>query len=140
MYRLSRRSSPGDIHGCVLLPEKVERKVIDHSPIEVLVHVAEAVALLRENKQVETLVGTDEAIDDAEGIARVNVVVDIAVNEHEVALELAGYLGVSLDAVHERSVAFSAYFLLDTVVRFAPSPSVLTSSLTPWCVSLHQRL
>ena len=79
MYRLSRRSSPGDIHGRVLLPEKVERKVIDHSPIEVLVHVAEAVALLRENKQVETLVGADEGIHHAEGIARVNVVVDIAV-------------------------------------------------------------
>ena len=82
MYRLSRRSSPGDIHGRVLLPEKVERKVIDHSPIEVLVHVAEAVALLRENKQVETLVGADEGIHHAEGIARVNVVVDIAVDEH----------------------------------------------------------
>ena len=53
-----------------------------------------------------------------------HVVVDVAVHEQQVPLELACDLGVGAYVVDERRVALLAYLLLDAVVRLAP-PAVV---------------
>ena len=64
------------------------REVVHETPVEVLVHIAEAVALVREHEHVETLAGLDEGIHYSGCVARVYIVVNVSVNEEEVALEL----------------------------------------------------
>lgn len=68
--------------------KQVLREVVDETPVEVLVHIAEAVALLWEHEHIETLAGTDESIDNADCIAWVYVVVDVAVDKEEMTLEI----------------------------------------------------
>ena len=71
--------------------------VVGHTPEEVFVHIAESVALAREDEHIETLVGTDEGIDDTDRVRRMHVVVDITVHEHEVSLQVGGNLRIGLD-------------------------------------------
>ena len=81
-------------------------------------------ALLRQHEHIEAFVGADQGVDYTQRIARMHVVVDIAVHEQQVALELACYLGVGAYVVDERRVSLFAHLLLDTVVRLAP-PAVV---------------
>ena len=100
------------------------REVIDESPVEVFVHVAEMVALFWEDEHIEAVACTVQSIEHTDGVARVHVVVDVAMNEEQVALEVLGNAWVGLDLIYESSVAFGCYFLLDTMVSFAP-PAVV---------------
>ena len=59
---------------------------VGHPPEEVFVHVAEAVALARQDEHLEALVGADQGIDHADGVARAHVVVDVARHQHQVSL------------------------------------------------------
>lgn len=60
-------SAAGDVDGMsggVVL--EVVGEVVEHTPVEVFIHVAEAVALGGEKEEVEALVGTDECIGYAD--------------------------------------------------------------------------
>ena len=116
--------SAGEVDGGLLPPEKVEGEVVDEPPVEIFVHVAEAVALAGEDEHVEAFARPDERIDDAEGVGRVDVVVDVAVHEEQVALEARGYLGVGGDFVGKSGVALLGDDFLDAVVGLAP-PAVV---------------
>ena len=116
--------SAGKVDGGLLPPEKVEGEVVDEPPVEIFVHVAEAVALAGEDEHVEAFARPDERIDDAEGVGRVDVVVDVAVHEEQVALEARGYLGVGGDFVGKSGVALLGDDFLDAVVGLAP-PAVV---------------
>ena len=60
---------------------EVAAEEVDHSPIEVFVHIAESVALLRQIEHLESLAGADERVNHASGVGRMHVVVDFAVNQ-----------------------------------------------------------
>ena len=113
-----------NVHLGLAAVDKVIGKVVDHAPVEVFVHVTETVALLRQHEHIEAFVGADQGVDHTQRIARMHVVVDIAVHEQQVPLELACDLGVGTYVVDERRVALLAYLLLDAVVRLAP-PAVV---------------
>ena len=99
------------------------REVINKTPVEIFVHVAETMALLGQHEHVEALTGTDEGIDDAQGVAGVYVVVDVTMDEHEVTLQAAGNLWIGGDAIRECRVVL-LHFLLDAMMRLAP-PTVV---------------
>ena len=82
------------------------------------------VTLLRQHEHVEAFVGADQGVDHTQRIARMHVVVDVAVHEQQVPLELACDLGVGAYVVDERRVSLFAHLLLDAVVRLAP-PAVV---------------
>lgn len=48
--------------------------------------MAEGMALSREHHHVETLVGVDERVGHADGVAGMDVVVDVAMHEHQMSL------------------------------------------------------
>ena len=80
-------------------------------------------ALAREDEHVETLVGADQGVDHADGVGRVDVVVDVAVHQHQMAFQVGGDLRIGLDAVDEGRVAL-VDLLQDTVMLLAP-PAVV---------------
>ena len=77
-----------------------------------------------EKEEIETLVGVDEGICHADGVARMHVVVNVAMHEHKMPFEVACNLGIRADFIYERRVAFFIHFFLDSVVRLAP-PTVV---------------
>ena len=99
------------------------REVVRHAPEEVLVHIAKAVTLARQQEHIEALVSTDKSVYNTQGTTWVNVLVDIAVNEEEVTLEALCEFVVSRDVVLEDGLAILLN-LADTVVLLAP-PTVV---------------
>ena len=79
--------------------------------------------LAREDEHIETLVGADQGVDHADGVGRVDVVVDVAVHQHQMAFQVGGDLRIGLDAVDEGRVAL-VDLLQDTVMLLAP-PAVV---------------
>ena len=108
--------------GCLV--DEVLCEEVEEAPVEVFVHVAEAMTLGGEHEHVKAFVGVDEGMNNTLGITRVNVVVDVAVNEHETTFEILGDFGVCLDRVDKCSVTFFRYFFFHTVVGLAP-PAVI---------------
>ena len=104
--------------------DKIVREVVNQTPVEILVHIAKAVALRRQVEHIETLVSANQSIHYARCISGVNVVVNLAVNEQQVALQLLGNLGVAADFVNKCGVALVVNLLLYAVVSFAP-PAVV---------------
>ena len=81
-------------------------------------------ALAGEEEEVEAFIGLDERVGQPDRVARVDVVVDVAGRQEQVALEVLGDLGVLLDGVLELDgVVFVDHFL-DPVVLLAP-PAVV---------------
>ena len=80
--------------------------------------------LARQDQHLETLVGADEGIHHADGVARVDIVVHVAVHEQQVALEVLGQGLVLVHAVVEGGVALGGNLLENAVVLFAP-PAVV---------------
>ena len=103
---------------------QVVGKVVNQTPVEILVHIAKAVALRGQVEHIETLVGANQCIYYTRCISGVNVVVNLAVNEQQVSLQLLGNLGVAADFVNECGVALVAHLLLYAVVSLAP-PAVV---------------
>ena len=97
--------------------------VVGHAPEEIFVHVTEAVTLAREDQHVEPLVGSNQSVDHADGVGRVDVVVDVPVYKHQVAFQIGCNLRIGLDAVDERGVTL-VYLLQDSVMLLAP-PTVV---------------
>ena len=52
-------------------------EIIRPQPEEVLIHIAVAMALARENEEVETLIGLDQGIGHANGAGRVHIIINI---------------------------------------------------------------
>ena len=99
-------------------------EVVHEPPVEVFVHVAETVALLRKHEHVETLAGAYESLDHAHRIARMDIVVYIAMNEEEMSLEILRDLRIGSDLVDECGVALLGNLFLDSVMSLAP-PAVV---------------
>ena len=97
---------------------------VDHTPIEVFIHIAESVALLRQIEHLEALAGAYQGIGHACGVGGVHIVVDVAVHKHQVTFELACYLGIGGYLIHKCGIAFFAHFFLHAVMGFAP-PAVV---------------
>ena len=104
--------------------DKIVREVVNQTPVEILVHIAKAVALRRQVEHIETLVSANQSIHYARCISGVNVVVNLAVNEQQVALQLLCNLGVAANLIDESCVALIANSLLHAVVSLAP-PAVV---------------
>ena len=76
-----------NIGSALTVAQQVLREVVGHTPEEVLVHIAETVTLAWEKEHIEALVCTNQRINNTQRVTRMNVLVDIAVNQQEVALE-----------------------------------------------------
>ena len=62
-------------------------EVVGHTPEEVFVHIAEAVALTGQEQHIEALVRADKCIDNTQGVTGVYILVDVAVNEQQMTLK-----------------------------------------------------
>lgn len=69
------------------------------------------------------LVRADEGIDHANGIGRMDIVVNVTVHEHEVAFQVGSDLWIRFDRIYECGIA-GLHFLRDSVMLFAPPPVV----------------
>ncbi len=130
-FRLSKSGIVSDVvvelryvDRMLALAQKVFGEVVGQLPEEVLVHRAEAVVLAGQDEHVEALVGLDKGVDHAYRIARVDVVVHVAVHQQQVPFQARGQLGVGRYLVDERGVAVLVDLLLDAVVLLAP-PAVV---------------
>ena len=121
-----------NIHKRFFFALQVFREVVNQTPIEVLVHVAEAVALLRKHEHIEALAGTDEGIDYTHGVTRMHVVVDVTVDEQQVTLQVLRNLRIGRNLIHEGSVALFSNLFLHTMVSFAP-PAVVDVVVVVTC-------
>ena len=70
-----------DICCSLSLAEEVLWEVVCHTPEEVLIHVAEAVALAWEHEHIKALVVADKSIHNAQSTTRVYILVDVAMNK-----------------------------------------------------------
>src|SRR5450756_804762 len=77
--------------------QQVFAEVLGPRPVEPL--ATDWVAGAGDDDHVETLVGLDERVHQAQGIRRMDVVVDVAVHEQQLALEVLGDLGILVDGV-----------------------------------------
>ena len=103
--------------------EQMLREVIDATPEDVVRHRAEPVADARQQHEVEALVRADQRVNHAIGPRRMHVVVDVAGDQQQLALEILGDVLVLLDVVFELDlVAFLD--LADAVVLLAPPPVI----------------
>ena len=100
------------------------REIIDKTPVEIFVHVAEAVSLVRKHEHVETLACLDEGVDYTDGISRMYIIVDVTMNQEKVPLEVLRNLRVRSDLVVECGIALFCDFLLHDVMGLAP-PAVI---------------
>ena len=100
------------------------REVVYQTPVEILVHVAEAMALLRKHEHIETLACTDQGINYTNGITRVYIVVDVAMNEQQVTLQVLCNLRIGCNLVYKGSVALFRNLFLYAMVCFTP-PAVV---------------
>ena len=107
-------------------------KVIYHSPIEILVHIAKSVTLCRQIQHIEALVCANQSVCHARRVSWVNIVVNLTVNKHLMPLQTTCQLGVTADSVNECSVALVAHLLLYAVVCLAP-PAVVDSVVVVTC-------
>ena len=108
------------------------REVVHKSPVEVLVHVAEAMTLIREHKHVETFSCLDQSIDHAGSISRMHIVIDVSMHKKKMAFQLGCDLRICTYLIYERGISLCTYFLLDTMMGFAP-PSVINAVVVISC-------
>ena len=101
-------------------PEQVPREVVAAQPVHVARHRLERVAHAGQHEHVEALVRLDQRIGQAIRVRRVHVVVDVAGDQHQVALQVLRQLRVLLDVVLEGDLAVLLDFL-DAVVLLAPA-------------------
>ena len=81
-------------------------------------------ALLRQHEHVETLSCADQGLNHTHCIARMDIVVDVAMNKKQMALELRGDLRIGRDLIYECRISLLGNLLLHSVVGLAP-PAVV---------------
>ena len=106
------QSSFRNIHKRFFLSFQVFREVVNQTPVEVFVHIAEAMTLLRKHEHIETLAGTNQCIDYTHGITRVYIVVNITVNQQQVSLQVLGNLRIGSNLIDKGSIALFADLFL----------------------------
>ena len=121
-----------NINARLTLSLQILAEVIDESPIEVLIHIAKAVALSRQEEHVEALAGTDEVIDHTHGIGWMHVVINVAMHDEETSLEFRSKLLVVSHLIDKCGVSLCGDFLTYAVVLFAP-PSVVDGVVVVAC-------
>ena len=113
-----------DVYRFLALAFQMLGEVIDQPPVEIFVHVAEAVTLVRKHEHVEAFSCLDQRIDHSHCIAWMHIVIDVAVYEQEMSLEVLRDFRVGRYPVIECRVSLLADFLLDAMVGLAP-PAVI---------------
>src|SRR5690606_4779306 len=142
--RRPRRSAvlAHDVRAGLPVAEQVLGEVLEHALPEVLVRGAEAVARAGDDQHVEALVRFDERVDQAHRVRRVHVVVDLAVHEEQLALEVGGEFGVGRDPDLERTLRAAAALCavltaaLLLALATAPPPAALAFTVAPFAVAL----
>ena len=124
MQKRKRKLSFRDIDRLLALATEMLREVIDKAPVEVLVHVTETMALIRQHKHVKALSSLDQGIDYTACICRMDVVIDLAMNKHKMSLEILGNLRIGCNLIVEGSISLLGNLLLHTVMSLAPPPVV----------------
>ena len=76
-----------DVDGLFAFTAQVFAEVVHKTPVEVFVHVAEAMSLVREHEHVEALSCLYESVDHSCGVARMDIVVNVSVHEKKMSLE-----------------------------------------------------
>ena len=94
---------------------EMEGVVVGHFPEEVFVHVAETMPLAWKDEHIESLVRADECINDADGVGRIDSVVDIAMDQQQMTFQAGCNFLVGVDMVDEGSIALRD-LLLDAMV------------------------
>ena len=94
---------------------EMEGVVVGHFPEEVFVHVAETMPLARENEHIESLVCAYERINYADGVGRIDIVVDIAMDQQQMTFQAGCNFLIRVDMVDEGSIALRD-LLLDAMV------------------------
>ena len=117
-------SSFRDVDMFFALAFEMFREVVDQTPVEILVHVSEGVALLRKHEHIESLAGADQCVDHSHRVAWVDIVVDVAMDKEKMSLEVLRDFRVGCDLVDEGGVALRGDGFLDAMVRLAP-PAVV---------------
>ena len=81
-------------------------EILEQHVREVRLHIAIPVRLARHEHEVEALVGLDERVGHADGVSGMHVVIHVARDEEQVALEVGSELDVRghMDLVLERVV------------------------------------
>ena len=74
----------------------------------------------RQDEEVEPLVRLDQRVRQPKRVRRVDVVVDVARRQHQVALQVLGQLGILLDVELELDLTVFAVHFPDAVMLLAP--------------------
>ena len=75
-----------DVDEFLALAAEMLREVVHEPPVEVFVHVSEAVTLVRKHEHVESLAGLDQRIDHACSVAWMNIIIDISMHKEKMTL------------------------------------------------------
>lgn len=94
---------------------EMEGVVVGHFPEEVFVHVAETMPLAWKDEHIESLVCAYECINDADGVGRIDIVVDIAMDQQQMTFQAGCNFLIRVDMVNEGSIALRD-LLLDSMV------------------------
>ena len=78
----------------------------------------------RTGLEVITFAGTDQCINHAQCITRMYIVINITVNQQQIAFQLFSNLRIGRYLVNKGSISLFAYHFLYSVMRFAP-PTVI---------------
>src|SRR3989339_846175 len=99
-------------------------KIVAHSPEEVFGHITKSVSLTREHEHVKSLVCLDKCVYHSHCVCRVYIIVNVAMNKHQMAFKILSYLRVPVNAVFECSIALFGNLLQYSVVLLTP-PAVV---------------
>src|SRR5262245_49684042 len=86
-------------------------EVLPHALIEIGLHRAEAVGLAGRDQEVKALVGFDQCVHHANGVGGMDVVIHIAMNQEQMALEVGGHFRVRRNVDFEVSRTFFLGFV-----------------------------
>ena len=80
--------------------------------------------LLRQHEHVESLSGSDQGVHYAGRVARMDIVVDVSMDQEKMALEVLRDFRIGADLIYKGRVSLLAYGLLYAMVGLAP-PAVV---------------
>ena len=113
-----------DIHGLFALTFQMFGEVVDKTPIEIFIHVTEAVSLLRQHEHIKSLTRSDKGVNNPDSVAGMNIIIDVAMYKQKMSLQILRNLRICSDLVDEGSVTLVAHRFLDSMMGLAP-PAVV---------------
>jgi hypothetical protein len=108
------------IDALVEIAQQVLAEVIGADPREVLRFRPVGVPLSGQDHEIEALIGFDQRVGEPQRIAGVDVVIDIAGRNQQVALQVLGDLRILVDGVFEGDLPVLVGHFLHAVMLLAP--------------------